>query len=572
MTSSISKTKKKSAAKNTKDTANDAATSANSRKKARTPVVTKTKAKPKTAAAAKVRRPRPPLVRTQAMRDLSGVAREAVLRYKARQAEEATKPVLSPVKPVVSPIKPIKVQRIGKQPVQAPTKLVLTGKTPPKPGLLAETTAKSISPDTTESKTKRAGLVSNATTFREMNAKFDSAELTRIYDAYYENGERNDDDADVYAMLGFGGLGYVRAPVTEDQFAAFKAANPVIEAQTMWNMYVEEYKTKLAAYQEGLAASQAKIEQYEADLAQYYEDLAAWEESSEDDSLDQPEEPPRPPRPRLYKPEAPPADLDEALERGDYFHVHNTTDHRPAEQDTTGRARRLLVNVSTQKAGLDVAAKLTGLFDDPVVSPYLDHYKIFLTTDTEDEYVKHDKLVVYYEVPPGTKGDTDDIGDRIAAAIEGAVPETEFVDDFAPFYARLAPGIAVAEEPGAHVVDLNDSFTGTRAGIIDEVLNDPDNDEVHGASDFIQLVRAKFREKFVDPDNPYRHLPGNPPEEYLSVRKNPPQPVRTAQVLAATPLVVLPGSVKPSAKNPVQVPVRVGPVDLSESDSDPSFH
>src|SRR4051794_28627296 len=279
MTSSISKTKKKSAAKNTKDTANDAATSANSRKKARTPVVTKTKAKPKTAAAAKVRRPRPPLVRTQAMRDLSGVAREAVLRYKARQAEEATKPVLSPVKPVVSPIKPIKAQRIKNQPVQAPTKLVLTGKTPPKPGLLAETTAKSISPDTTESKTKRAGLVSNATTFREMNAKFDSAELTRIYNRFYQAGQRSGPKADVYSMLGYGGVGYVRTPVTEDQFAAFKAANPVIEAQTMWQMYVADYEEELEAYEQGMADYQDEVAQYKADMRQYNEDLAAWEES-----------------------------------------------------------------------------------------------------------------------------------------------------------------------------------------------------------------------------------------------------------------------------------------------------
>jgi hypothetical protein len=559
MTSSLKTKKKKPAAKTT---AHDTppVTPTSSRKKARSPVVTTTKAKPKTKIVPRVQRPRPPLVRTRAMRDLSGVAKEAVDRYKAKQAQEATKPVLSP-------IRPIKVQRIKAQPVRAPEKLVLIGKTPPKPGRLAETTPKPIKKVTTESTTKRAGLVSNATVLREMNAKFDNAELTRIYDEYYHDGRRTGDAADVYSMLGFGGLGYVRTPVTDDQFVAFKAANPVIEAQAMWEMYVADYKAKLAVYEKGLTAYQAKMAQHEADMEQYYTDLAAWEESSEDDSLEQPEEPEPPQRPRLYKPEAPPADLDEALERGDYFHVHNTTDHRPAEQDTTGRARRLLVNVTTQKAGLDVAAKLSDLFDDPVVSPYLDHYKIFLTTDTTDTYVKHDKLVVYYEVPPGTKGDTDDIGDRIAAAAEGAVPKTEFVDDFAPFYARLAPGIAVAEEPGAHVVDLDDSFTGTRATIIDQVLDDPGNDEIEDPAEFIELVRAKFEQKFVDPDNPHRHLPGNPPVEYLSVRKNPP---RAAQVLAATPLVVLPGSVKPSAKNPVKVPVKLGPVDLSESDSSES--
>lgn len=219
--------------------------------------------------------------------------------------------------------------------------------------------------------------------------------------------------------------------------------------------------------------------------------------------------------------------------------MHNTTDLRPALQDTKGRA-----------------------FTDPVVSPYLDHYKIFLTTDTTEDSVKHDKLVVYYEMPPGATGDKDDIGDRIAATIDGSIDEGDFVDEFAPFYSRIGRGMAWAEEPQSYVRDLVDSFTGTRASIIDSVIDNADNEFVDDEDDFVALVRAEFRRRFVDPAAPHRHLPGKAPRlAQINLRKEPPKPTgMTAKVMVRPqPLPPQPATTISLTKITTRVPLTQVP-------------
>jgi hypothetical protein len=462
------------------------------RKEARTSTLTKptisSKAKVLSTVekrATRIARPRGELQRTQAVKSgLSILAKEAVDRHRARQAQLATKPVpAKQVRPATKTVQapPKAKPTISRAPVDAPA--------PPSP------------------KTKRAALISTSALHRTINDGLDEARLTAIYGRYYTLRQRSGGRADVYNMLGEGDPAYVDKPVGHGEFTEFKRSNPVIEAQGMWP---EEY----VAYRDA--------------MAQYDKDVEAWILSSTEDSSDEPEEP-----------EAPPKDLDEAVARGDYFHVHNTNKLRPAQQDTTGRSRRIVVNVNSQQAGLKVAGSLSGLFDDPVVSPYLEHYKIFLTEQTDEPSMKHDKLVVYYEVPPGTTGDMDPIGDRIAAAIDGSIDDGEFSDVFAPFYSRVGRGIAWAEEPGSYVEDLDDSFTGTRASIIDGVLNNPKNATVDSPAKFIELVRSEFRSRFVDPQNPHRHLQGKPPPQQTSTRRTPPGPVARPQLGTASPQLVM---------------------------------
>jgi type III HopA1-like effector protein len=432
------------------------------------------------------------------------------------------------VKPVTVPEPSI--EGVGKTgpvlavPLQAPTPTV-------PPEALLDSVPKQIAPvdpfAVPTPKTKRAELISSSALYRELNATLDEAALKRVYEQYYdEDGYLDDeyDDEDVDADDVYGLLGesqdttYVQTPVSDDEFNTFKQSSPVIEAQEMW----------------GLEAKQAA---YRTEMRKYNQKIQLWRDTPQEQRGRKP-----------VKPIPPPKDLDEAVARGDYFHVHNTNKLRPAWQVTTGRARRIVVNVKSQQAGLKVANSLNGLFSDPVVSPYLDHYKIFLTKDTDDPSVKHDKLVIYYETDPDATGDKDEIGDRIAATIDESIDDGDYNDEFAPFYSRIGRGIAWAEEPESHVADLTDSFTGTRAAIVTEVINKYGSiDE----ADFIDEVRETFEARFVDPDDPHRHLTGNKPRRLQIIeRKAPPEPIKIA---ASIPLKPLPLPLPPPG-----VPVATG--------------
>lgn len=570
MTSAISKSKKKSSAKTTPPVPAKPTTTGrpNTRKELRT----STLMQPTASSRAKVvpkrpPRPKPQLVRTKAVKSgLSTLAKEAVERYRAREAQaprvqpppKLVKQVPPPsklVKPVPTPPKPATTVRPPKtaEPVRTVPLTVERAQTPPatvesaKP---AEPEKTPPVPDTRPAppvgadvvaqpvpKSRRAALISTSTMLRDLNAGLDDAVLRRLYTKFYDvtDGIRWDEDADVYNLLGEGDPQYVEAPVSNEEFAAFKLLSPVIEAQTMWEDEQAAYRTN---------------------MQKYHEALRAWFSAPAESRGAQPE-----------RPLAPPKSLDEAVDRGDYFHVHNTSDLRPPSQDTTGRARRIVVNVTSQQAGLKVAESLSGLFDDPAVSEYLDHYKIYLTKQTDEPSMKHDKLVVYYEVPPGTAEGKDDVGDRIAAAIDGSVDDNEVSDVFAPFYSRVGRGIAWAEEPESYVDDLVDSFTGTRASIIDDVLNDPDNTFVKDADEFIELVRDELDNRYVNRIDPHRHQAGNPPQERrINERRQimAPKMVFTPPPLLAPPkLLIEPSTFEPlttSIKPPSKVPAKLPPV------------
>lgn len=551
MTSAISKSKKKkSSAKATPVPARSTTTERpNTRKEVRTSTLMQPTASSRAKIVPKaVARPRPQLVRTQAVKSgLSTLAKEAVERYKAREAQaprvqpppKPVKPVPPPsklVKPVPTPPKPVTTAQPSKtaDPVQAPPTTVESAKPaePEKaPPVGVDVVAQPVP------KSKRAALISGSALLRDLNAGLDDAVLRKVYAEFYDvsDGIRWKGRADVYNMLGEGDPQYVQTPVSNEEFAKFKLLSPVIEAQTMW-------EDEQAAYR--------------ANMQKYNEALKAWFFTPAESRGAQPS-----------RPLAPPKNLDEAVDRGDYFHVHNTSDLRPASQDTTGRARRIVVNVTSQQAGLKVAESLSGLFDDPEVSEYLDHYKIYLTKQTDEPSIKHDKLVVYYEVPPGSTTGKDDVGDRIAAAIDGSVDDSDFSEEFAPFYSRLGRGIAWAEEPESYVDDLVDSFTGTRASIIDDVLNDPDNTHVEDADEFIELVREELDNRYVNPTDPHRHQAGNPPQEpRVNERRQIPAPkvAFLPQPLVAPPrLLVAPSMSVPlttSIKNPAKIPAKLPPV------------
>jgi len=172
-----------------------------------------------------------------------------------------------------------------------------------------------------------------------------------------------------------------------------------------------------------------------------------------------------------------------------------------------GRARRIIVNVKTQEAALDVAKRLSDLYQDDEVSPFIREYKVYLSSrPTPAADVKHDKLVVYYALAPGNDDSSDDVGNQIAAAIQQVVKPEDIDTEFAPFYSRVGPGIAWAEEPKYFVDELKGSFTSTRRDIIAQVIKD--NPDVASAEAFRVLVDRALETAKVDPERPHRHVAG----------------------------------------------------------------
>ncbi|MEU7741221.1 T3SS effector HopA1 family protein [Nonomuraea sp. NPDC049158] len=198
--------------------------------------------------------------------------------------------------------------------------------------------------------------------------------------------------------------------------------------------------------------------------------------------------------------------LDEALAAGDYFHVSNKA-YKPRALEN--RARRIIVNVKTQEAGLKVANALTPLFKDDDVSPYFRKFKIYLSgTAAAKKKVKYDKLVIYYMTSDADVNGSDLVGDRIADTINRAVRPDELDDAFAPFYKTRTPGVAFAEEPKYFLNKQAGSFTSNRRDIIADVIEH--NDKVGSADDFIDLVNAAFTAKGVNPAAPHTHLAKTP--------------------------------------------------------------
>ncbi|MCK2219983.1 T3SS effector HopA1 family protein [Actinomadura sp. ATCC 31491] len=193
---------------------------------------------------------------------------------------------------------------------------------------------------------------------------------------------------------------------------------------------------------------------------------------------------------------------DVALAKGDYFHVISEH-YTGSKADRQATARRIIVNVKDQRAALAASHALAALFTDRSLDPYFRSFKVYLSaTPDPNQKVKYDKLVVYYQRPPGNGPDT--VGDQITGALKKAVPETDRDPKVSAFYAILAPGLAWAQEPKYYLKNVQGSFTESRRDIIAKVIED--NPAVTDENAFAVLVEDAFQKAGVDPRAPHRHL------------------------------------------------------------------
>ncbi|MFB9877217.1 T3SS effector HopA1 family protein [Planobispora siamensis] len=302
--------------------------------------------------------------------------------------------------------------------------------------------------------------------------------LDQIYDQYYDaaTGLKRPPDAlqkSIYDLMGKASSGYMREPITRDQWLAFKTQpNATVVGQR-----VKKHRGAWRRYRQELA-------DYEGGWKKF-------------DPLTDP-----PARPRG------PENDDESVTRGDYFRVYNQN----GGSDQGRRMRRIIVNVNSQEAGLRVARALNGLFTDPVTKKHFRQYKIYLSTTagTGAELVKHDKLVLYYGLADPDDTSSDPVGDKIVSAIDGAIRPEDVGEGFAPFYSIVSPGVAWAEEPKTFVSALKRSFTKTRAEIIAQVVRA--NPLIRDKDEFERLVYAALEQARVDPERPHRHIPDMPLE------------------------------------------------------------
>ena len=288
----------------------------------------------------------------------------------------------------------------------------------------------------------------------QRNADANNAAMERLYTQYYGLGGRKVPGADlgaIYGLMGKGKTKYGEVPVSDADFQRFlQTPNTKINGQK-----VSAYRKALKEYQEGASATEPTGPKTEA----------------------------------------------ESVEDGDYFHVHNRKYQSP---DKTGRARRIIVNVNTQKAGLKVAAGLNDLIaKDPKVAGNLSEYKIYLSKTATSKQMKHDKLVIYYAVDPADPDGSDTIGNKIAAKINGSIKPEDIDEGFAPFYSNIAPGLAWAEEPKQYVGSMSGSFTRTRSDVIKQVIKS--NPVIRSKEEFIAKVNAALDAAGVEADSPHRH-------------------------------------------------------------------
>jgi len=187
------------------------------------------------------------------------------------------------------------------------------------------------------------------------------------------------------------------------------------------------------------------------------------------------------------------------LEKGNYFHIHNDNKNKDLEQE--GTARRIIVNIKTQKDAFALSKGLLDLFKKSnAFSPFIKEFKVYLA-NLRKAKVKKDKIVVYYNFNIEDKS-ADTVGDAIVSKIESIADENALVDDFAPFYEGVSKGIAWAEEPKHHS-DLRGSFTRTRVNVIESVIKA--NASVSSPEDLVTLVDAALKAANIDMDNPARH-------------------------------------------------------------------
>lgn len=187
------------------------------------------------------------------------------------------------------------------------------------------------------------------------------------------------------------------------------------------------------------------------------------------------------------------------LEKGNYFHIHNDNKNKDLEQE--GTARRIIVNIKTQKDAFALSKGLLDLFKKSnAFSPFIKEFKVYLA-NVRKAKVKKDKIVVYYNFNIEDKS-ADTVGDAIVSKIVSIADENALVDDFAPFYEGVSKGIAWAEEPKHHS-DLKGSFTRTRVNVIESVIKA--NASVLNPEDLVTLVDAAFKAANIDMDNPARH-------------------------------------------------------------------
>ncbi len=289
------------------------------------------------------------------------------------------------------------------------------------------------------------------------NAASNEAALKKIYAAVYKDGKVNTsvNKDKVYRILTYGDSQYLRTPIDAQAFKAFTARDSHHTVQSQLMIVYEEYRQAIRAGK------------------------------------------------KVDKPPKRVTSLVDALKNGDYFFVRNV---HYDEQNMPGRGRRIIVNVTTQQAALKAAAGLNPLYTDQKISPYIKSYKVYLSTKPRvQDKAKYDKLVVYYAYKGDEDAANDEVGDRIVAALDAAVPTNERETTFAPFYSKVTSGIAWAEESEAHLpMGRGISFSDLRARIITKVIGK--NPNVDSPERFARLVNEAMEDEQVDPTAPHRHL------------------------------------------------------------------
>jgi HopA1 effector protein family len=355
-------------------------------------------------------------------------------------------------------------------------------------------------------KNKRVALDENAAAAADTeryrkNAEANKEVLDSIYDFFYDaEGQKKGDDtmlSKVYGLMGKGSAGYLKEAITDDDFNTFQS----IPGSRINGQKVSAWRKADTAYQARLAKYLKDMIKFDADMDVYRPLMEQYESMSKSARGLPPVGPVEPKAPKA--PRGPHSNTESVL-KGDYFHVHNNKFNK--KQSRKKRSRRIIVNVKTQKAALKLAQNLGTLFQNGAVSPNLSEFKVFLSkTPDEEASVKHDKIVVYYLVDETGDTAADSVGDAIVETIQGSVTEDDVVDKFAPFYSRIGPGVAWAEEPKQFVAALKGSFTRTRSDIISDVIKK--NPVIKSKSDFLDLVTAAMAAAKVDPTSPHRHLP-----------------------------------------------------------------
>ncbi|NUR90359.1 MAG: hypothetical protein HOY71_40310 [Nonomuraea sp.] len=200
--------------------------------------------------------------------------------------------------------------------------------------------------------------------------------------------------------------------------------------------------------------------------------------------------------------------LQDGLKKADYiFFDSNVVQKTSSGGAYDGRIheRRLIVNLTSQQAALDLAKGLVRLFDltdDRRIAPYFRQFKVKLSTKTDQgDPVKHDKLVLYYGTDERERGDR--VGDELVTFIDDRVPDRDRNHRFGAFYSKVVKGVAWADEPDHIDVPKPRSFTDSRTAALEKVIKD--HDYVRGPDAFFQLVLAEFRRSNIDWPDAHRN-------------------------------------------------------------------